>query len=191
MAVPAEKKMKYTLADCLAWEEGTRGEIIDGEAVMMAPPSTAHQLISMELARQLANFLEGRKCRVLPAPFAVRLFERAGDKPEDVQTVVEPDISVVCDSAKLDKYGCRGAPDLVVEVLSPSTQRHDRLVKLDLYQRAGVREYWIVSPEEQTVQVLLLRGGLLLPHELYGPEDIAKVNVLEGCFVELSKVFAL
>ena len=191
MAVPAEKKMKYTLADCLAWEEGTRGEIIDGEAVMMAPPSTAHQLISMELARQLANFLEGRKCRVLPAPFAVRLFERAGDKPEDVQTVVEPDLSVVCDSAKLDKYGCRGAPDLVVEVLSPSTQRHDRLVKLDLYQRAGVREYWIVSPEEQTVQVLLLRGGLLLPHELYGPEDIAKVNVLEGCFVELSKVFAL
>ena len=191
MAVPAEKKMKYTLADCLAWEEGTRGEIIDGEAVMMAPPSTAHQLISMELARQLANFLEGRKCRVLPAPFAVRLFERAGDKPEDVQTVVEPDLSVVCDSAKLDKYGCRGAPDLVVEVLSPSTQRHDRLVKLDLYQRAGVREYWIVSPEEQTVQVLLLRGGLLLPHELYGPEDIAKVNVLDGCFVELSKVFAL
>lgn len=190
MAVPAEKKMKYTLADCLGWEEGTRGEIIDGEAVMMAPPSTAHQLISMELARQLANFLEGRKCRVLPAPFAVRLFERAGDKPEDVQTVVEPDLSVVCDSAKLDKYGCRGAPDLVVEVLSPSTQRHDRLVKLDLYQRAGVREYWIVSPEEQTVQVLLLRGGLLLPHELYGPEDIAKVNVLEGCFVELSKVFA-
>ena len=190
MVVPAEKKMKYTLADCLGWEEGTRGEIIDGEAVMMAPPSTAHQLISMELARQLANFLEGRKCRVLPAPFAVRLFERAGDKPEDVQTVVEPDLSVVCDSAKLDKYGCRGAPDLVVEVLSPSTQRHDRLVKLDLYQRAGVREYWIVSPEEQTVQVLLLRGGLLLPHELYGPEDIAKVNVLEGCFVELSKVFA-
>ena len=190
MAVPAEKKMKYTLADCLGWEEGTRGEIIDGEAVMMAPPSTAHQLISMELARQLANFLEGRKCRVLPAPFAVRLFERAGDKPEDVQTVVEPDLSVVCDSAKLDKYGCRGAPDLVVEVLSPSTQRHDRLVKLDLYQRAGVREYWIVSPEEQTVQVLLLRGGLLLPHELYGPEDIAKVNVLEGCFVEVSKVFA-
>ena len=123
MAVPAEKKMKYTLADCLAWEEGTRGEIIDGEAVMMAPPSTAHQLISMELARQLANFLEGRKCRVLPAPFAVRLFERAGDKPEDVQTVVEPDLSVVCDSAKLEKYGCRGAPDLVVEVLSPSTQR--------------------------------------------------------------------
>ena len=190
MAVPAEKKMKYTLADCLGWEEGTRGEIIDGEAVMMAPPSTAHQLISMELARQLANFLEGRKCRVLPAPFAVRLFERAGDKPEDVQTVVEPDLSVVCDSAKLDKYGCRGAPDLVVEVLSPSTQRHDRLVKLDLYQRAGVREYWIVSPDEQTVQVLLLRGGLLLPHELYGPGDIAKVNVLEGCFVELSKVFA-
>ena len=77
----------------------------------------------------------------------------------------------------------------MVEILSPSTQRHDRLVKLDLYQRAGVREYWIVSPEEKTVQVFLLNDGLLRPHEVYGKEDIAKVNVLDGCFVELSKVF--
>ena len=110
---------------------------------------------------------------------------------EDVDTLVEPDISVVCDRNKLDKYGCKGAPDLVIEILSPSTQRHDRLVKLGLYQRAGVREYWIVSPEEQTVQVLLLDdGGNLRPHELYGREEIARVNVLEGCFIDLEKVFA-
>ena len=124
------------------------------------------------------------------APFAVRLFERDGEAPEDVDTMVEPDLSVVCDSDKLDDHGCKGAPDLVIEILSPSTRRHDRLVKLGLYQRAGVREYWIVDPENKAVQVFLQDGGGSLKiHEDYGREDVAKVNVLNGCFVELSKVF--
>ena len=188
MAIPAEKE-RYTFADCLTWGEDDRIEIIDGEAAMMAPPTTAHQLISGEIFRQLANYLEGKKCRAIPAPFAVRLFEKDGEAPEDVNTVVEPDISIVCDSSKLDKHGCKGAPDMVVEILSPSTQRHDRLVKLGLYQRAGVREYWIVNPEDQTVQVLTLSNGLLLPHEVYDHQGVAKVNVLDGCFIELSKVF--
>ena len=188
MPVPAPKD-HYTFADCLTWGESERIEIINGEAVMMSPPTRIHQEISGELFRQLANFLEGKKCKVYPAPFAVRLFEKDGDTPEDVDTMVEPDISVVCDHDKLDKHGCKGAPDLVFEVLSPSTQRHDRLVKLDLYQRAGVREYWIVSPEEKSVQVFLLEGNALHPHEVYSEKDIAKVNVLDGCFIELSKVF--
>ena len=188
MPVPAPKG-HYTFADCLIWGENERIEIINGEAVMMAPPTRIHQEILMELSRQLANFLEGKKCKVYPAPFAVRLFEKDGDTPEDVDTMVEPDISVVCDHDKLDKHGCKGAPDLVVEVLSPSTQRHDRLVKLDLYQRAGVREYWIVDPDSSTVQVFMLKDGYLHPHEVYSEKDIAKVNVLDGCFIELSKVF--
>ena len=188
MPVPAPKD-HYTFADCLTWGESERIEIINGEAVMMAPPTRIHQEILMELSRQLANFLEGKKCKVYPAPFAVRLFEKDGDTPEDVDTMVEPDISVVCDHDKLDKHGCKGAPDLVVEVLSPSTQRHDRLVKLDLYQRAGVREYWIVDPDSSTVQVFMLKAGYLHPHEVYSEKDIAKVNVLDGCFIELAKVF--
>lgn len=188
MPVPAPKD-RYTFADCLTWSENERIEIINGEAVMMAPPTRIHQEILMELSRQLANFLEGKKCKVYPAPFAVRLFEKDGDTPEDVDTMVEPDISVVCDHDKLDKHGCKGAPDLVVEVLSPSTQRHDRLVKLDLYQRAGVREYWIVDPDSSTVQVFMLKAGYLHPHEVYSEKDIAKVNVLDGCFIELAKVF--
>ena len=159
MALPAEKG-RYTFADCLNWDEKERAELIGGEIVMMAPPSRVHQEICGELFRQLANFLEGKKCKVYPAPFAVRLFEKSGDAPADVDTMVEPDISVVCDHDKLDSHGCKGAPDLVVEVLSPSTQRHDRLVKLDLYQRAGVREYWIISPEEKTAQVFLLQNGM-------------------------------
>lgn len=105
--------------------------------------------------------------------------------------MVEPDLSIVCDSVKLDRYGCKGAPDMVIEVLSPSSLRHDRLIKLNLYQRAGVREYWIADPENRAVQVFLQDGnGFLRIHEEYGREDIARVNILDGCFIELSKVFA-
>ena len=189
MALPAEKG-RYTFADVLAWDGNERTEIIDGEPVMMAPPTTAHQLISMELSRQLGNYLEGKKCLAIPAPVAVRLFETDGDNPEDVDTMVEPDISVVCDRGKLDKHGCKGAPDMVMEILSPSTQRHDRLVKLGLYQRAGVREYWIVDPDSSTVQVFLRRDDSLQLHEVYDRQSVAKVNVLDGCFIELGKVFS-
>ena len=189
MVLPA-KKERYTFADCLTWSENERIEIINGEAFMMAPPSRVHQEISMAIAAQLYNFLEGKRCKVYPAPFGVRLFEVEGDTPDDVDTMVEPDISVVCDMSKLDDHGCKGAPDLVIEIMSPSSRRHDRLVKLNLYQRAGVREYWIVSPEEKAVQVFTLNEGLLLPHEEYGQTDVVKVNVLNGCFIELSKVFS-
>ena len=189
MALPAEKE-RYTFADVLTWPDDERAELIDGEVILMAPaPSRGHQGISVELTRQFANYLEGKKCKAYHAPFDVRLFEKDGDTPEDVDTVVEPDITIVCDPSKLDDRGCKGAPDMVVEILSPSTQRHDRLVKLGLYQRAGVREYWIVSPEEQTVQVFLNKDASLLPHEVYDRQGVAKVNVLDGCFIELSKVF--
>lgn len=190
MALPAEKE-RYTFADVLMWPDDERAELINGEVFLMAPaPSRAHQGISMELSRQFANYLEGKKCKAYHAPFDVRLFEREGDNPENVDTVVEPDITIVCDPSKLDDRGCKGAPDMVVEILSPSTQRHDRLVKLGLYQRAGVREYWIVSPDEQTVQVFLLKEGSLQLHEVYDRQGVAKVNVLDGCFIELSKVFS-
>ena len=189
MALPAEKA-RYTFADVLTWEEDERIEIINGEAVMMAPPSSTHQEISMEISRQLANFLEGKRCKVYPAPFGVRLFERDGEAPEDVDTMVEPDISVVCDRSKIDRRGCKGAPDLIVEILSPSSLRHDRFVKLGLYQRAGVREYWIVDPEYKSVQVFTLDGGgSLRIVEEYGRGDVARVNVLDGCFIDLGKVF--
>ncbi len=189
MPLPA-KQERFTFADVLVWDEDERIEIINGEAFMMATPSSRHQEISMELSRQLANFLEGKRCRVYPAPFGVRLFEQDGDSPENVDTIVEPDISVVCDRNKIDKHGCKGAPDMVIEILSPSSLRHDRLVKLNLYQRAGVREYWIVDPENRSVQVFTLDGGALKIREDYGPQDVAKVNVLDGCFIELSKVFS-
>ena len=190
MALPAEKE-RYTFADCLTWDEKERAEIIGGEIFLMAPPTRNHQKISGALFAQLYNFLEGKRCEVYQAPFGVRLFEQEGDSPEDVDTMVEPDISVICDQNKLDEYGCKGAPDMVDEILSPSSRRHDRLVKLDLYQRAGGGEYWIVDPVGKSVQVFL-RGedGFLHLREDYGREDIAKVYSLNGCFIELSRVFA-
>lgn len=189
MPLPAENT-GYTFADSLTWGDNERAEIIYGEPVMLATPSRVHQEILTALVAQLYNFLEGKQCRVYPAPFAVRLFAEENDTPEETDTVVEPDISVVCDSSKLDQHGCKGVPDFVIEILSPSTQRHDRLVKLGLYSKAGVKEYWIVSPEEKTVQVMLqdTSNGLQL-HEVYGEKDVAKVNVLSGCFIELGKVF--
>ncbi len=190
MALPEENK-RYTFEDFLNWEEDERIEIIDGDVFMMSPPATIHQKVSGELFRQIANYLEGKSCEVFSAPFGVRLFERNGDKPEDVDTVVEPDIIVLCDKSKLDEHGCKGAPDMAIEILSPSTRRHDKLIKFNLYQRAGVREYWIVDPYTSSVSVYLLgEDGKFALHEEYGRKDIAKVNSLRGCFIELEKVFS-
>lgn len=188
MAIPAENP-RYTFADVLTWEETERAEIIDGEAVMMAPPTSVHQEISGEIFGHLYNYLRGKKCKVYAAPFAVRLFEKDGDSPEDVATVVEPDISVVCDLGKIDKHGCKGAPDMVVEILSPSTQRHDRFTKFRLYQRAGVREYWIVDPDSGIAQSFVLEDGRYSVKEFGAAGDKMKVNVLEDCVIDLSEVF--
>ena len=190
MALPQEKIARYTYADALAWEESDRIELVDGEAFMMAPPSTAHQAACMALSAQLYNYLVGKRCQVFPAPFGVRLFEEDGDFPEDVDTLVEPDISVVCDRSKLDDRGCKGAPDLVIEVLSPATQRHDRLTKFDLYQRSGVQEYWIVDLDARVVLVHTLEEGRYHSPLVYPAHSSVPVGVLEECTVDLGLVFA-
>ena len=156
---------------------------------MMAPPAAIHQEIIAELIFQLKLFLNGKKCRVFPAPYAVRLFEGKDDRPEDVDTLVEPDISVVCDPAKLDEIGCKGAPDLIIEVLSPSTRKHDLFTKFHLYRRAGVREYWVIDPKDKSVQTFILKDGNYLSNGTGGPSDTLEVSVLQGCTIDLSKVF--
>ena len=188
MALPAEKE-RYTLADALAWDEQDRIELIDGYPVMMAPPVRVHQKVIGELFAQLYDYLRGKKCEVYIAPFAVRPFERDGENPEDVDTLVEPDISVVCDLSKLDDIGCKGAPDLVMEILSPSTTRHDRFTKFNLYQRAGVREYWIIDPADKSVQVFVLEDGHYTAQDFGTAGDTVRVNVLKDCAIDLSQVF--
>ena len=187
MALPAEKE-RYSFADALTWGENERIEIIYGEAYMMSPPSRMHQEISMELSRQFSNFLHNRPCRVYAAPFAVRPFEAKEDSPEDVDTMLEPDLTIVCNPDKLDNYGCKGAPDMVIEILSPSTRRHDLSLKYRLYQRAGVREYWIVDPVGETVQVFRLEDGLYNAADVYTGGTVP-VGLWEDFSVDLSQVF--
>lgn len=187
--MPLPQENRYTMAEALTWDEQDRIELIDGYPVMMAPPSRVHQKISGELFGQLRDYLKGKKCEIYHAPFAVRLFERDGERPEDVDTLVEPDISVVCDPSKLDDIGCKGAPDLVMEILSPSTTRHDKFTKFNLYQRAGVREYWIVDPADKSVQVFVLEDGRYTAKDFGASGDRLRVNILEDCVVDLSQVF--
>lgn len=189
-SIPAETE-RNTFDEYLSWVGPERYELVDGEAYLLAAPSPTHQEIQIAISAQIWNYLEGKKkCKAYPAPFDVRLFEQEGDSPENVDTVVQPDITLVCDLSRLDEHGYRGAPDMLLEILSPSTRRYDRLTKLELYQRAGVKEYWIVNPDEQTAQVYLLdEHGLLRLREEYDRKGIAKVNSLDGCFIELSRVF--
>ena len=188
MPLPQEKR--YTLADALTWGESEHIELIYGDPFMMAPPVRRHQEVSGELFGQLRDYLKGKKCKVYAAPFAVRLFEQNGDYPEDVDTMVEPDISVVCDPSKLDDIGCKGAPDLVMEILSPTTQRHDRFTKFNLYQQAGVQEYWIIDPTSKSAQVFVLDDGRYVAKDFGTAEDTLKVNVLKDCTIDLSQVFS-
>jgi Uma2 family endonuclease len=180
-----KEQSRYTYADYLEWDEGGHYEIIDGEAYMMAPPSRFHQEISMALSTIINNYLKDKPCKVYAAPFSVRLFP-AEDRSDD--TVVEPDIAVVCDSAKLDDRGCNGAPDLVIEIVSPSTARYDRIVKFNKYRKAGVREYWIADPEEKVVMVYVLKNGEYTAAN-YDDTGPVPVTVLPGCEIDLKAVF--
>jgi Uma2 family endonuclease len=187
MAFAQEKpENRYTYADVLAWDEGDRYELLDGEALMMATPGRKHQKILGELFAQLHNFLKGKPCEVYPAPFGVRLFPQE-DHSDD--TFFEPDITVVCDPSKLDDRDCNGAPDMVVEILSPSTAKYDLIDKMNKYRLAGVRECWFVDPEDQVVQAHLMERG---EHTLafYERTDTAPVTILPGCRIDLASVFA-
>lgn len=151
--MPLPKSNTYTINDIYALPEGQRAELIDGQIYDMAPPSPMHQELVMELSATLRDYIKknGGPCKVYPAPFAVFL-------NEDDHNYVEPDISVICDSSKVDNRGYQGAPDFIIEIVSPSSQRMDYLTKLFKYRTAGVREYWIVNPLQRTVQVYSFEG---------------------------------
>jgi Uma2 family endonuclease len=175
----------YTYADVLEWSEDFRAEIIEGELFMMSPPVRKHQGLVMEISRQISNFLKGKPCKVYPAPFGVRLHPREDHRDK---TVLEPDLSVICDSSKLDDRGCNGAPDLIIEILSPSTSTKDKVRKYNLYLDAGVREYWIVDPDTESAQVYVLENGRYAA--AYVVPDTVPVTVLPGCIINLKEVFA-
>ena len=149
----------HTYGDYLNWPEDVRYELIDGLAYQMAPaPLLEHQEVAGQIYRQAANALSGKPCRAFIAPVDVRL-PKLDEADERIDTVVQPDVLVVCDQAKLDRRGVRGAPDWVVEVLSPSTAGHDHVLKRRIYERAGVKEYWLVHPGDRLLTVYRLANG--------------------------------
>jgi len=180
--VALRREQLYTVEDWLNWDEDFRCEIIDGEAYMMAQPTIAHQHASVGITSQLWNFLKGKPCKVYSAPCGVRL-----SKTEE--TVFEPDIIIVCDKEKLSSGKiCNGAPDMIVEILSPSTSSKDKVLKFNKYQSAGVREYWIVDPVDNTVQVNVLQNGRYAGYPYDGTSTVT-VSIFEGCEIDLKDVF--
>lgn len=191
MPLPHKRQIKiYTYRDYASWPEEERCEIIDGVLYMQAAPSRIHQEILMELSRQIANYLAGKPCKVYPAPFCVRLPDGDEKSDKDIKTVVEPDISIVCDQSKLDEQGCIGAPDMIIEITSPSSARKDRLQKFYKYEKAGVREYWIVEPEEKLVTVFVLGANNKYGRpDIYTEGDEIKVSIFPDLIISLKGIF--
>lgn len=160
MSVRKRDTDHHTYADYLVWSRTYGDELIDGTAYVRQPPcpTPAHQVIVGELYHQIAGALEGKSCRVYVAPFDVRL-PNATEEDDLVDTVVQPDVFIVSDPRKVDKRGGRGAPDWLAEVLSRSTVRHDQIVKLPAYERAGVREVWLIHPLDLTLAIYKLEAG--------------------------------
>ena len=187
MALAQEKF--YSYADLLDWDDKTRYELYNGQPVALAAPSVPHQRILGALHLQLGNYLSRKRCEVFLAPCDVRLFEQEGDQPRNIRTVLQPDLMVVCDPKKIDEHGVRGAPDLVIEILSDSSQRIDRVVKFNLYRQAGVQEYWIVDPATRTVSVYTLEDGAYHAAAAFGADASVPVGILEDCRIDMTAVF--
>lgn len=185
---------RYTYADYLTWQFREMVELIRGKVVQMSPaPGTAHQRISGNLHRIISTFLLSKQCEVFTAPFDVRLPlppEKQSD--EKIDTVVQPDLSIICDPAKIDERGCNGAPNWIIEILSQSTSQVGLTDKYDIYQHAGVQEYWIVHPHEGTVLAYRLNEQgqyeLLRITPFVRGEELP-VGIFTGFSISLSEVF--
>jgi Uma2 family endonuclease len=193
MGLPARKlDRRYTYADYRTWPNDERWELIDGVAWNMSPaPSSGHQGLLGELYIQAAPRLKGTPCRVYLAPFDVLLPEHAGQREDDVVSVVQPDLTGICDASRITPRGCFGAPDWVVEIISPWTMKKDLNEKFTLYERNHIREYWLIDPGSRTMHVYRLestgRYGEALVLE-QGAEVPCPIG--EGIVVRLAEVFA-
>lgn len=180
----------YTYGHVLAWSEHERWEIIQGVPYAMTPaPTIRHQEVAGALYRILGNYLLGRACRVFIAPLDVLLTE-GHELDEQIQTVIQPDVFVVCDKSKLDERRCKGAPDLIIEVLSPTTARKDRREKFLLYEKHGVKEYWLVEPDSKLITAFILKDDQYGRPNIYSDEEEMKTSVFPDLIVNLAEVFA-
>lgn len=149
----------YSYADYLLWRLKERVELFKGKILKMSPaPNVKHQKVSRNLTIDLGNIFKNQKCQLFPAPFDVRILKQNAEDKE-IFTVVQPDLCIICDSDKLDERGCIGAPDLIIEILSPGNSKKEMKLKFNLYEEAGVREYWIVDPNQESVLINVLENG--------------------------------
>ncbi|HHW37071.1 MAG TPA: Uma2 family endonuclease [Bacillales bacterium] len=189
MAIPQQSK-RYSYADYLSWDNDVLCEVIGGVIISMSPsPTPLHQNIITELTTEFGLFLRDKKCVAFPAPIDVCLFANKQTKDNDIKDWVQPDLIVVCDESKIGEKNIIGAPELVIEVLSPSTAKNDRLIKYNSYEKAGVKEYWIVDPYNQTIEVYLLEGKTFVRNSVYFKDDILPVQLFEDLQIELSNIF--
>lgn len=180
----------YTYADYLTWKIQERVELLRGKIRQMAAPNRVHQRISVNLQHFFSNALWKSPCQVYSAPFDVRLTRFNKLKNKEVTTVVQPDLCVICDPEKLDARGCIGAPDLVIEILSPGNSQTEMKDKFDLYEEAGVLEYWLVHPGERSVQIFQLNeNGRYIGLRPYISGDTVTTPVVPGMEVPLADVF--
>lgn len=179
--MPLLKEDTYTIDDIYALPDGERAELIDGHIYMMSPPNRRHQKISMELSNIIREYirLHKGKCEVYAAPFAVYLDERSN-------TYVEPDISVICDTNKLDDRGCKGAPDWIIEIVSPASKKMDYLLKLLKYRSAGVKEYWIVDAEKNRIIVYNFTGDESVNE--YTLQDSVKAGIYDDFVIDFGSM---
>lgn len=177
----------YSYSDYLTWQWTEMAELIRGKIYKMSPaPTSTHQKVSGRLFLEIGNFLKGKKCQLFSAPFDVRLpLSSKQKRDKEITTVVQPDLCVVCDPQKIDERGCLGAPDWIIEILSMHTSAKDLREKFDVYEEAGVKEYWVVHPQEQTVLVYVYKG-LLRP---YLNTDSITPATLPGLAINLGEVF--
>jgi Uma2 family endonuclease len=178
----------YNYADYFSWKIQERVELLKGKIMQMSPaPSRVHQTLQAKIGTKLHVFLEGQPCQMFYAPFDVRLEGVKDDKK--VHNVVQPDICVVCDITKLDDRGCSGAPELIVEILSPGNTKKEMKYKFELYEAAGVLEYWIVDPTEKVIFQYVLEKGQFTNHRPLIEEDSIESVAIDGFTMQLAKVF--
>ena len=182
--------LTYSYADYLRWTIEERFELIKGKAFKMTPaPARIHQGISIRISSELFHYLKNKSCEVFSAPFDVRL-PRKSKEDRDIITVLQPDICVICDPSKLDDKGCIGAPDIVVEILSPGNNRKELKNKYEVYEEAGVKEYWIIHPQEKTFfKYTLDNAGKYQSSHLLTLGDEVSSNILPGFVLNLDEVF--
>ena len=180
----------YTYADYLLWRFKDRIELIRGKIFRMSPaPSSSHQSIVTVLVSSFHQILKNKNCMVFPAPFDVRLPEYPGEQDQDTETIVQPDITVICDLDKIDEKGCKGAPDLIVEVLSPNSVSKDLHEKFEVYEKAGVSEYWVVHPAEKTITAFILKNGKYETAKPMTLGDRISSMVIPGFSISLEEIF--